>query len=113
MELVKSIHRGRERKSVTPRPCGRAGQGRRETGVCERRAEVHNEHRKVCVSPLNKTFTSTLDINSNLIQVQKFSPFLCLFLFEKRKTTTKHINFVNSKMGVLERKFHFSESLVL
>lgn len=50
----------------------------------ERRAEGHNEHRKVCVSPLNKAFTSTLDINSNLIQVGTFSPFLCLFLFEKK-----------------------------
>lgn len=85
MELAKSIHRERERKSVKARPCERAGQGRREAGMFERRVEGHNEHGKVCVSPLNKTFISTLDINSNLIQVQTFSPFLCLFLFEKKK----------------------------
>lgn len=41
------------------RPCERAGQGRREAGMFERRAEGHNEHQKVCVSPLNKAFTST------------------------------------------------------
>lgn len=71
----------------------------------ERRAEGHNEHRKVCVSPLNKAFTSTLDINSNLIQVGTFSPFLCLFLFEKNPI--KHINLVNSKNGSLRKKVPF------
>lgn len=75
----------------------------------ERRAEGHNEHQKVCVSPLNKTFTFTLDIKSNLIQMQTFSPFCVCFYLKKN---IKHINLVNSKNGSL-RKFHFRESLIL
>lgn len=95
----------KEKENLKARPCERAGQGMREAGMFERRAEGHSEHRKVCVSPLNKAFTSTLDINSNLIQVGTFSPFLCLFLFEKKPT--KHINLVNSKNGSLRKEVPF------
>lgn len=84
MELANSIYRERERKSMTAMALGESWAGK-EGGWNVWRAEARNECQNICVSPLNKTFTSTLDINSNLTQVQNFSPFVCLFLFEKKK----------------------------
>lgn len=83
MELAKSSHREKRKTVCESQACEKAGQERRKAGMFERRAEGHNEHRKVCVSPLNKTFTSTLDKLKPDSGANIFS-FLCLFLFEKK-----------------------------